>query len=318
MNDLHYLPTFPILTLFPLIYSDTFLNHDTGSFHPERPQRLEAIVNALKTVSWSDRLQWRQPTTLAQRDPLAYIRNSHINEYIQRVEAITTNGGGLLDEDTVISPQSYQVALLAVNAWLDGVDTVTQTQKQAFVLSRPPGHHAVQKTGMGFCLFSNAAIAANYALQCKGAQRVAILDWDVHHGNGTQAIVEDNPNIAYCSLHQFPAYPGTGRASETGKYDNILNIPMTPGSDLKSYQLAFSDQVIPFLAAFKGDLLIVSAGYDANQADPLASINLKPNDYAVFTQQLLTITSSILFGLEGGYDLSALSDSVLATIQACF
>ena len=318
MNDLHYLPTFPILTLFPLIYSDTFLNHDTGSFHPESPQRLEAIVNALKTVSWSDRLQWRQPTTLAQRDPLAYIRNSHINEYIQRVEAIATNGGGLLDEDTVISPQSYQVALLAVNAWLDGVDTVTQTQKQAFVLSRPPGHHAVQKTGMGFCLFSNAAIAANYALQYKGAQRVAILDWDVHHGNGTQAIVEDNPNIAYCSLHQFPAYPGTGRASETGKYDNILNIPMAPGSDLKSYQLAFSDQVIPFLAAFKGDLLIVSAGYDANQADPLASINLKPNDYAVFTQQLLTITSSILFGLEGGYDLSALSDSVLATIQACF
>lgn len=318
MNDLHYLPTFPILTLFPLIYSDTFLNHDTGSFHPESPQRLEAIVNALKTVSWSDRLQWRQPTTLAQRDPLAYIRNSHINEYIQRVEAIATNGGGLLDEDTVISPQSYQVALLAVNAWLDGLDTVTQTQKQAFVLSRPPGHHAVQKTGMGFCLFSNAAIAANYARQCKGAQRVAILDWDVHHGNGTQAIVEDNPNIAYCSLHQFPAYPGTGRASETGKYDNILNIPMAPGSDLKSYQLAFSDQVIPFLAAFKGDLLIVSAGYDANQADPLASINLKPNDYAVFTQQLLTITSSILFGLEGGYDLSALSDSVLATIQACF
>lgn len=149
MNDLHYLPTFPILTLFPLIYSDTFLNHDTGSFHPESPQRLEAIVNALKTVSWSDRLQWRQPTTLAQRDPLAYIRNSHINEYIQRVEAIATNGGGLLDEDTVISPQSYQVALLAVNAWLDGLDTVTQTQKQAFVLSRPPGHHAVQKTGMG-------------------------------------------------------------------------------------------------------------------------------------------------------------------------
>ncbi|MGK7884970.1 MAG: histone deacetylase, partial [Crocosphaera sp.] len=252
------------------------------------------------------------------RDPLPYIRNHHNNEYIQRVEAIASNGGGFLDGDTVVSPQSYQVALLAVNAWLDGVDTVTQTQKPAFVLSRPPGHHAVQKTGMGFCLFSNAAIAANYAIQSQGVQRVAILDWDVHHGNGTQAIVENNPNIAYCSLHQFPAYPGTGRANEMGQYDNVLNIPMAPGSDLKAYQLAFSEKVIPFLEAFKGDLLIVSAGYDANQADPLASINLQPDNYAVFTEQLLTVTSSVLFGLEGGYDLSALADSVLATIQACF
>ncbi len=303
--------------MFSLIYSDSFLDHDTGSFHPESPQRLEAIVNALKTVSWSDRLQWQQPTTLRQRDPLPYIGNSHTSEYIKRVEAIATNGGGYLDGDTIVSPDSYKVALLAVNAWLDGVDTVLETHNPAFVLSRPPGHHAVQKTGMGFCLFSNAAIAANYALQCPGVQRVAILDWDVHHGNGTQAIVEDNPYIAYCSLHQFPGYPGTGRGNETGKYHNVLNIPMQPGSDFKAYELAFCEEVIPFLEGFKGDLLIVSAGYDANEADPLASINLKPDNYGIFTKQLLTVNSRILFGLEGGYDLVALAESVLATIEAC-
>ncbi|MDJ0662277.1 MAG: histone deacetylase [Crocosphaera sp.] len=303
--------------MFPIIYSDTFLDHETGSFHPESPQRLEAIVKALKTVSWSDRLQWQHPTNLSERDPLPHIKNHHTNDYIKRVEAIAANGGGFLDGDTVVSPRSYEAALLAVNAWLDGVDTVLETHKPAFVLSRPPGHHAVEKTGMGFCLFSNAAIAAHYALQCTGVKRVAILDWDVHHGNGTQAIVENNPNIAYCSLHQFPAYPGTGRASETGKYNNVLNIPLEPGSHFKNYQLAFSEQVIPFLEGFQGDLLIVSAGYDANQADPLASIKLHPNDYGLFTQQLLTITSGVLFGLEGGYDLSALSESVVATIQAC-
>ncbi|MDJ0846666.1 histone deacetylase family protein [Crocosphaera sp.] len=304
--------------MFPIIYSDTFLNHETGSFHPESPQRLEAIVEALKTVAWSDRLQWQQPTSLKERDPLTQIRNNHTNEYIERVAAIAGNGGGFIDGDTVVSPRSYEVALLAVNAWLDGVDTVLKTQNPAFVLSRPPGHHAVATTGMGFCLFSNAAIAADYALQCTGVQRVAILDWDVHHGNGTQAIVENNPHIAYCSLHQFPAYPGTGRANETGKYNNILNIPMSPGSDLQNYQLAFSEQVVPFLEGFQGDLLIVSAGYDANQADPLASINLQPDDYSLFTQQLLTITSSVLFGLEGGYDLPTLSQSVVKTIQGCF
>ncbi|MEL4895892.1 histone deacetylase family protein [Crocosphaera sp. Alani8] len=303
--------------MFPLIYSETFLDHDTGNLHPESPQRLEAIVKALKTVSWADLLQWHKPTHLTDRDPLPYIKNSHTKEYIQRVEAIATNGGGFLDGDTVVSPHSYNVALLAVNAWLDGVDKVIETQNPAFVLSRPPGHHAVKNTGMGFCLFSNAAIAADYALKSSGVQRVTILDWDVHHGNGTQAIVENNPNIAYCSLHQFPAYPGTGGTNETEKYNNVLNIPMQPGSDINTYQFAFSEEVIPFLEAFKGDLLIVSAGYDANQADPLASINLKPNDYGIFTQQLLAISSCVLFGLEGGYDLSALSDSVVATIRTC-
>ena len=187
----------------------------------------------------------------------------------------------------------------------------------AFVLARPPGHHAESDAGMGFCLFSNAAIAALYALQQPGINRVAILDWDVHHGNGTQAIVENQPQIAYCSLHQYPCYPGTGKADERGFHDNVLNLPVPPGSDITVYQPLFEKKVVPFLSNFQPDLLIVSAGYDGNKADPLANINLQPVDYGLFTAYCLGITRKIIFGLEGGYDLLTLSQSVIATITSC-
>ena len=170
---------------------------------------------------------------------------------------------------------------------------------------------------MGFCLFSNAAIAAEEALQKPGLERVAILDWDVHHGNGTQHIVENNPNIAYCSLHQFPYYPGTGRSSDRGEHNNVLNIPMSGGSTIADYKPAFEQQVMPFLRNFQPDLLIVSAGYDANAADPLAGINLNPEDFGEFTDYCLQLTRRILFGLEGGYHLEALGQSVVATIERC-
>jgi acetoin utilization deacetylase AcuC-like enzyme len=155
------------------------------------------------------------------------------------------------------------------------------------VLARPPGHHAESDVGMGFCLFSNAAIAAFYALQQPGIERVAILDWDVHHGNGTQAIVETSKQIAFCSLHQYPCYPGTGRATERGFHDNVLNLPVRPGSDVAVYQPLFEKKIIPFLSNFQPDLLIVSAGYDANADDPLAMINLQPKDYGLFTDYCL-------------------------------
>ncbi|MEA5535609.1 histone deacetylase [Crocosphaera sp. XPORK-15E] len=303
--------------MFQIIYSDEFLKHDTGSFHPECPERLTAIVNALKTVSWCDRLQWQLPTAIAQRDPIPFIQKIHTTAYLERVKNLAQKGGGSLDPDTPVSPQSYDVALLAVNAWLDGVDTVLNTDRPAFVLARPPGHHAIKETGMGFCLFSNGAIAAHYALENPSVNRVAILDWDVHHGNGTEALVENNPNIVYCSLHQFPCYPGTGKESDRGKYNNVLNIPLPAGSTIKEYQQAFESQVMPILEAFQADLLIVSAGYDANQADPLAGIDLQPSDYGIFTQYLLTFTPRILFGLEGGYNLDALAQSVIATIEPC-
>jgi acetoin utilization deacetylase AcuC-like enzyme len=206
------------------------------------------------------------------------------------------------------------VALLAVSAWLDGVDYVQKHQKPAFVVARPPGHHALSNRGMGFCLFSNAAIAAYYALTLPGIERVGILDWDVHHGNGTESLVEDNPQILYCSIHQSPAYPGTGREGDRGKHENILNLPMLPGSNFKDYQPIFENQILPFFAAFQPQLMIVSAGYDANRADPLADINLEPADYGQFSRYLLSLTSHLLFGLEGGYDLDALALSVVETI----
>lgn len=303
--------------MLSIIYSDRFLDHDTGHFHPERPQRLTAIVEALQAVVWSDRLQWQDPTPLEQRTVLPWVQQGHASEHIERVRQIAQQGGGNLDPDTPVSPKSYEIALLAVSAWLDGVDRVLETGSPAFAIARPPGHHAERDRGMGFCLFSNAAIAARYALAQPGINRVAILDWDVHHGNGTQNIVESNPNLAYCSLHQYPCYPGTGRAEERGERENILNILMTVGSTFFNYKLAFEEQAIPFLSAFRPDLIIVSAGYDANRDDPLAGIALQPQDYGALTRYLLSLTRHLVFGLEGGYDLPSLAQSVVATLASC-
>lgn len=300
-----------------LLYSEAFLNHNTGQLHPENAGRLLAVTRALQAVPWASQLQWQIPTPVSTRDPMPYIHDLHGPHYVEALQALAAQGGGHLDPDTPVSPDSFAVALLAVNAWLDGVDQVLIQRRSAFVLARPPGHHAIADRGMGFCLLSNAAIAAHYALRQPGVNRVAILDWDVHHGNGTQALVEQNPAIAYCSLHQSPAYPGTGRPSEQGFHQNVLNIPMAPGSTLAEYRPKFEQAVMPFLQQFEPDLLIVSAGYDATRADPLAGVSLAPQDFAVFTQYCQTIQPHILFGLEGGYDYDALAQSVIATIGAC-
>ncbi len=300
-----------------IIYSDRFLDHDNGRSHPERPERLTAIVDALKHAPWANYLEWQQPTPVADRDVLPWIEKLHRPDYIERVRQLALEGGGLLNMDTPVSPQSYDVALLAVSAWLDGIDRVLDAHSPAFVLARPPGHHAENHSGMGFCLFSNAAIAAYYALTQESINRVAILDWDVHHGNGSQYLTESNPNIAYCSLHQSPCYPGTGASSETGQYNNVLNLPMNPGSTFADYQPAFEQQVVPFLKEFNPDLLIVSAGYDATQADPLAGISLHPSDYKAFVEYIHPVCDRLLFGLEGGYHLQALAQAVVATIGAC-
>ncbi len=303
--------------MLPIIYADDFLLHDTGLFHPERADRLRAVVSALRAAPWADQLAWRSPTPIETRSVLPWIEQIHTPDYVQQVRVLANRGGGHLDGDTVVSPRSFEIAQLAVSAWLDGVDQVLETGRPAFVLARPPGHHAVRDRGMGFCIFANAAIAAHYALSQPGIQRVAILDWDVHHGNGTQALTETHPQIFYCSLHQSPCYPGTGSRSEQGFHHNVLNLPLPPESTFEDYDPLFREKIVPTLKAFQPDLLIVSAGYDANKDDAIASLCLKPADYGIFTQHCLSLTPRILFGLEGGYDLASLGQSVVATLERC-
>ena len=302
--------------MISVIYSPEFLEHNTGYGHPERSQRLTAIAEALKKVEWSDRLEWQLPSPPSEK-VLHYLHQVHTPEHIERIKRVAQQGGGYLDGDTLISARSYEIALLAVSAWLDGVDRVLEG-RPTFVLARPPGHHATRDTAMGFCLFSNAAIAAEYALSKPNIERVGILDWDVHHGNGTEAIVKDNPAIAYCSLHQHPCYPGTGSdRGKAGQYHNILNLPVKSESKLADYQSAFEGEVLPFFRDWRPDLLIVSAGYDANYEDPLAGVSLQPEDYSKLTEYITEITNCPLFGLEGGYHLTALARSVVATLSVC-
>lgn len=297
-----------------VIYSKEFLLHPGGT-SPERPSRLEAVVNYLQSLPWSEQIDWRLPSSLSQRDPLPEIQKVHASSYVQFVKDLALIGGGQLGQDVEISSKSYFVALLAVNAWLDGVDLAQSSAVPSFVLARPPGHHALSDQSMGYCIFANAAIAAHYALLLPGIERVGILDWDVHHGNGTQALVQHNSQIAYCSLHQFPCYPGTGSESEIGSCFNVLNLPVAPGATGVNYNELFEERVLPFFEFFKPELLIVSAGYDANAADPIAKVCLQPSDFGVFTQYCSSLTPKVVFGLEGGYESISLSHSIGATLE---
>ncbi len=303
------------ISKFPIIYSDRFLEHDTGIYHPEKAGRLTAIAHALKNSAIASQLVWQEPKL--RRDILQEVRRFHTQEYLDTLQALTDRGGGYIDGDTIASAQTYDVALLALSAWLDGVDVVMESGRPAFVLARPPGHHACAHSGMGFCIFGNAAIAAMSACDRLNLNRVAILDWDVHHGNGTQEAVWDRPDIAYVSTHQAPFYPMTGYIEERGAHNNILNIPMRSYSVIAEYLPVFENQIMPFLRNFNPDLLIVSAGFDANADDPLASILLKPEDFGIFTKLCLELTPKILFGLEGGYDFESLSRSVISVIENC-
>ncbi len=293
-----------------------FLEHLTPPGHPERPDRLRAIGRLLEDEAFAGLERVEAP-----RGEEAAVVAVHPSAYLEAIRrALPESGLVRLDADTTISPKSLDAALTAVGGATAAVDSVfAGTADNAFLAARPPGHHAETVTAMGFCLFNTAAIAARHAQRRHGAGRVAIVDWDVHHGNGTQEIFWSDPTVLYASTHQMPLYPGTGAASETGA-GNIVNAPLGPGSGGAEFREAFRARVLPALDRFRPDLIIVSAGFDAHHRDPLASLNLTEADFEWATGQLLDRASQfsgnrLVSVLEGGYDLEGLALSVGAHVK---
>ena len=295
-----------------VITSERFLHHDTGYGHPERPERLTASQEGIRQCEGNEQINWLSP----RHANIEELKLAHSQGHILNVKNTVEHGGFSLDADTMVSPESYEIALQSAGGWLDAIDRVVAHQESSFIISRPPGHHAERDQAMGFCLFNNVAVAANYALQVKYVARVAVLDWDVHHGNGSQHILEHDPDTAYCSLHQWPFYPGTGAAHETGEFNNVCNIPMEAGSGKDQYFKAFDEQVMPFLRSFEPELLLISAGFDASLNDPLGSMHLLPEHFAEFTRYCLDIVPHLVVGLEGGYDLGDLGKCSGAVAEA--
>jgi acetoin utilization deacetylase AcuC-like enzyme len=301
-----------------LCYDRRFLAHLTGPGHPERPERLQAALERVSAQPWADQLHHLAPTPAA----LDWIARVHRLDYIRRAEQACALGSPFLDtRDVAICPASFEVAILAAGAALTMADAVIgQHVDNAFALVRPPGHHAENATAMGFCLFNNVAILARYLQQYYGLDKIAILDWDVHHGNGTQHTFEEDPSVLYVSAHQYPYYPGTGSASEIGTGRGrgaTLNCPMPAGASDAAYERAFMEQILPTLDLFKPEAIIVSAGFDAHRDDPLADIALTTGCFRWMTERVMECADQhaqgrILSVLEGGYDLDRLSECVTA------
>ncbi len=292
------------------------LDHDPGSHHPESPARLRAVLAALSGPQYAG-LDRREAPEAAFDDVLRV----HSRRHIERVlDAVPKAGHAAIDADTVLSPASGKAALRAAGAVAAAVDAVVAKEADnAFCAVRPPGHHAEPDRAMGFCLFNNAAIGALRAREVHGLDRVAVIDFDVHHGNGTQAAFEADDNLFYASTHQYPLYPGTGAASETG-VGNIVNVPLRPMSGSGPFRLAMTGRVLPALDAFRPDLVLISAGFDAHRSDPLAQLMLEESDYTWVTGKLLEIAARhaegrVVSTLEGGYDLAALGASVAAHVR---
>ncbi|MBX3571496.1 MAG: histone deacetylase family protein [Mesorhizobium sp.] len=291
------------------------LDHLTPPGHPERPDRLRAIEKILEHEAFATLDRVQSP----MGDPATILR-VHPRHYVDRIEAaIPETGMARIDADTSVSPKSWQAALTGVGAACAAVDDVFAGRAaNVFVAARPPGHHAEKVTAMGFCLFNNAAVAARHAQKAHGAERVAIVDWDVHHGNGTQDIFWTDPSVLYCSTHQMPLYPGTGAKDETG-VGNIVNAPLAPDTDGEVFRDAFESRILPALDAFRPDLIIISAGFDAHHRDPLAEINLVEDDFSWATGKLMDragrfSSNRLVSLLEGGYDLQGLALSVAAHV----
>ena len=294
------------------------LEHETGAHHPERPARLNAIYAVLDGADFAA-LDRREPPRASEQQ----IGLVHPESYIAFVmESIPENGITMLDADTSVSPGSREAALRAAGAACAAVDAVFSGEAgNAFCAVRPPGHHAEPTRPMGFCVFNNVAIGAEHARKTHGLQRAAVVDFDVHHGNGTQAMFFDDPDLFYASTHQAPLYPGTGAEYERGVAGNIVNRPLPAGAGSAEFRAAMEKHILPSLRAFGPDFVFISAGFDGHADDPLAGLRLREDDYAWITEELLQLAADTCGGrlvsmLEGGYDLDALGRSVGAHVRA--
>jgi acetoin utilization deacetylase AcuC-like enzyme len=302
------------------VYDEVFLKHNLPG-HPENRSRLEQTMALLETSGMLARLT-HIPARPATREELTRV---HRPAYVDQVQVISEKGGGYLDPDTYTNLHSYQAALVAAGGLVEATLAVIDGRvDNAFALVRPPGHHAMPGRGMGFCLFGNVAIAAKAARLDRGLDRVLIVDFDVHHGNGTQAMVEDDPAVCFISTHQYPYYPGTGAADETGRgpgKGTVVNMPLSPGAGDQVFRQLYQRMVIPVARRFAPDLILVSAGFDAHWDDPLAGLGLSLGGYAWITQTLVSLAEElcggrIVFTLEGGYHLGVLSYGILNTFHA--
>ena len=300
-----------------LIFTKSSLNHDTGDSHPENKFRIQSILDRLKTKK-NLNLEWREPDNI----DISSLNKTHDNNYIQKVKRAFPNKGHVfLDGDTVLSPGSKNASYDAVKSMISAVEMVHNKKlKNAFCAVRPPGHHAEFSKAMGFCIFNNVAVGANYLIEKYKYKKIAIIDFDVHHGNGTQNLFFSNEKVLYISTHQYPHFPGTGSSSEKGRYDNILNIPLLSGTNSREYFNAY-EYVLKKIKNFKPEFLLFSAGFDAHKDDPLSNINLKSEDYHEITKRTLLVANHFCEGkivsvLEGGYNLNALAESTEQHLKA--
>jgi acetoin utilization deacetylase AcuC-like enzyme len=301
-----------------LISHAACLNHLTPPGHPERPDRLRAVNQALEAERFQNLLRIEAP--MAELDTIALC---HPMDYVTALREASPREGLIhLDADTAMSPGTFEAALRAAGGAVYAVDEVMGGRaSNAFVATRPPGHHTETARPMGFCLFNNAAIAARHAQRKHGAERAAVVDFDVHHGNGTQDIFWADKSVMYCSTHQMPLYPGTGAVNERGEFDTVVNAPLRAGDGGNQFRNAFESVILPRLKNFQPDLIVISAGFDAHQRDPLANLNLLEADFDWATRKIMEIADSTAKGrvvslLEGGYDLQGLAGSAAAHVTA--
>ena len=295
------------------------LAHDTGEYHPECPDRIRAVLAALEAPEFQGLLR-----EIAPEAPFEALAAAHSVGYVERILAIRPGPGqfSYIDGDTVVSTGTKDAALRAAGGAIAAVDAVMEGWAEAaFVAMRPPGHHAERERAMGFCLFNNAAVAAFHARARYGLRRIAVVDFDVHHGNGTQDIFGPDADLFYASSHQYPCYPGTGTRHERGVAGNVVNVPLPPGTGGEEFRRAWGEEILPALEKFAPELLIISAGFDAHAADPLAQLRLREADFTWVTEALLAVADQSCPGrvvslLEGGYDLQALAISSAAHMRS--